>query len=247
MNGAIFIGEPIHFVKDIKIYPAKVKDILANPKYGQYVALLTMSQEDIWDMIAEKEAKEGYIPKECPTPFQLLLSRCQSTPLMQGLVEEAFYFFIHENVRVLPDSGLVLVTDGLEDVKEVESLRYIDEEQFFSFQNKIREAIGDDPKEPPIADENPRVALIKAKGRRRERLVKKKGNASSIPLESMLSAVCCMQLGLSPLNIGEVSYPAIQALFPMARRREKYKSDVQFVTGGAVDTKKFKLKDWIVE
>jgi hypothetical protein len=36
INAAVFIGEPLFFRDKIKIYPPKVKDVIANPKFGLY-------------------------------------------------------------------------------------------------------------------------------------------------------------------------------------------------------------------
>lgn len=241
MNASVFIGEPLIFKKDIKIYPPKVKDVVANPQYGKYVSLFTTSQEDIWDMMAEKE---GDIPEKAYTPFELLLINCHHSPAVRILAEESLHFFTHESVRVMPESKLILFTEGLQDVKEIDNLRFIDEDIFFDFQNCLRMAMGEKLKEKPVVDENPRVAIIKAKGRRRDRIVKKKGSASSISTSTMLVAICCMELGITPLNIGEIPYPAIPALFSMAQDKEKHRIDMQLIAGGA-DAKKVKPKYWI--
>ena len=241
MNPAIFIGEPLHYKHNIKIYPPKVKDVVANPRYNQYISFFTTSQEDIWDMIAEKE---GDIPKDAPTPFELMLINCNSSKMIMEIAEEAFEFFTHEKVSIRPEGKLVLFMDGFEDIKEISELRILEEDDFFTFQNLIRQVIGDKIKEAPIKDENPHVALIKAKGRRRDRLVRKKGNSSSISLTTMLAAILCMRVGVDLLSIGEIPYPALSVLFAMGQDKEKYQVDIQLIAGGA-DAKKIKPKNWI--
>jgi hypothetical protein len=42
-NPAIFIKEPLLFKDGIKIYPPSVRDVVGNPKYGQYLKVLTVS------------------------------------------------------------------------------------------------------------------------------------------------------------------------------------------------------------
>jgi hypothetical protein len=66
-------------------------------------------------------------------------------------------------------------------------MRRIDNEnEFFQLQNFIRSVSGDKVLEPPKPNENPRIALIKAKGRWRERLKAKKGNKASIGIDKMI-------------------------------------------------------------
>ena len=76
MNAATFIGEPLFFKNNIKVYPPKVKDVIANPHYQAYVTIFTTSQEDIWDMLAEKDGKEadGTPIKSALTPFEMMLN-----------------------------------------------------------------------------------------------------------------------------------------------------------------------------
>lgn len=160
------------------------------------------------------------------------------------ITEEAFELFTHEHVRIIPTSKTVLFTDGIEEIKEARFLRILTEEDFFAFQNMVRTVVGYDTVEPPNPNENPRVALIKAKGRLRERVKRKKGNKNGISIDTMLAALCCMSIGLTPLNIGEIPYPAASKLFAMAQDKEKYETDLRVATAG-FGNKKVKPKYWI--
>jgi hypothetical protein len=56
-------------------------------------------------------------------------------------------------------------------IKSVEDLVAITEEEYFDFQNLIREACGDKPVKPPELpnpDEDPRITAMKEKARRRD-------------------------------------------------------------------------------
>jgi hypothetical protein len=35
-NIAAFIGEPLNFKNKLQIFPPKIKDVVGNPKFGQY-------------------------------------------------------------------------------------------------------------------------------------------------------------------------------------------------------------------
>lgn len=244
INASIFLGEP----QDLgicKVYIPRVKDVLANDKYGIYMTLLTTSQEDIWDMIAKKEQQRlGTIPQKALTPFEFLMVSTFQDPKVMALTLEAFKFFTHEDVRIIPQSKTILFIDSLDEVDEPKDLRIINEDNFFELQNKIREVNGDNPLPPPDPNVNPRVALIKAKGRERERIKKKNGSQNSISTLTMLAALCCRGIGLNPLNIGEIAYPAATLLFDMTQDKEKYETDIRVATAG-FGSSKIKPKYWI--
>ena len=247
MNPAIFIGEPLYFSQyNIKIYPPLIKDVVGNPRYHSYAAIFTLSQEDIWDQIAEKEGKglTGQAIPNAPTPFEFFLINCHSSAQYMQVAREAFQFFTHENVRINPEGKIVLFTDGIEKINDVKNLRILDENNFFDFQNMIRMVLGEEPVEPPNPNMHPKIALIKAKGRLRERIKKKKGNKNGISFDTMLVALCCMNLGLNPLNIGEIPYPSASVLFAMSQDKEKYETDLKIATAG-FGNKKVKPKYWI--
>ena len=70
-----------------------------------------------------------------------------------------------------------------------------------------------------------KVAEIKRKARRAERLRAKqaaKGKGDGISLYTILVSICCMGLGITPLNIGEMSYVAIEAILRKYQEKEKY-------------------------
>jgi hypothetical protein len=53
-----------------------------------------------------------------------------------------------------------------------------------------------------------------------------------------------MGLGITPLNIGEMSYAAVGILIRTYQEKEKYETDVRSLQAGA-DSKKIKPKYWI--
>ena len=129
----------------------------------------------------------------------------------------------------------------------MDELITIKEDDYFYFQNAIREAIGEKtvkPPEPVDPDEDPRIARIKAKARERDRIKARQGSKNGISLTTSLTAICCMGIGLTPLNIGEMSYAAISPLMRMMQDKEKYDVDVRSLLAGA-DSKKIKPKYWI--
>ena len=240
-----FIGEPYLFKKGIPIYPPKVREVLTNQYYSTFSRLLTYSQEEIEDEFIEaKKPLEVY-----PTPIEFLLNNSYHNKDYARMAREAFRFFLHQEVTFVYEQKMIVVGDIQETIKTVKSLDdlvVIKEEDFFDFQNVIRTCIGKQQVEPPVQDEDPRIKEMKRKSRMRERLKAKKAakNQDGICIYAMLVSICCMGIGITPLNIGEMSYIALEAIMRRYQDKEKYELDIDSLLAGA-DSKKIKPKYWI--
>jgi hypothetical protein len=84
----------------------------------------------------------------------------------------------------------------------------------------IRIAVGNKPVEAPNPNEHPKIRAMKAKARMRDRIKAKSGKG--LTLEVTLAAICCMGIGITPLNVGEISYGAVHTLMGMYQGKEKY-------------------------
>lgn len=241
INPKFFVGEPVNFNNICWVYPPKVKDIINNDKYGVYKKLLLMSQEDIEDTLVESHQKLD----DMPTPLDYLLLLGAHDNSVKELCEEAFKFFLHEPVLFLPELHKVIVGDIKETlslVKKVEQLRILDNTNFFEFQNLLRQAVGESPIEPYNPNENSKIKYFKAKARLRDRV--KAQSAQALNLGSTLAAICCMNFGINPLNIGELSQPAINTLIRYYQEKTKYETEISMLLAGA-DSKKVKPQNWI--
>ena len=240
-----FIGAPKEFKPGVLIYPPTVKEVITNELFGHYERLLTFSQEEIEDeFLAAKKTLEQY-----PTPYEFLLNNSYHNKQYEALCKQAFQFFIHDEVNFLYEQKLIVVgnlRDVLQKLSSIEDLVIIKEEEFFDFQNAIRESVGKKKVEPPITDEDPRIAEIKRKARYREKLKAKQAakNKGGITLFTTLVSICCMGLGITPLNIGEMSYVAMESIIRKYQEKEKYQLDIESLLAGA-DSKKVKPKYWI--
>lgn len=83
---------------------------------------------------------------------------------------------------------------------------------------------------------------MKAKARYRDRVKAKQGKG--LKFISSLASICCMEMGLNPLNIGEIAYAAIPILMQTYQEKEQYHLDIDSLLAGA-DSKKVKPKYWI--
>lgn len=245
IDARTFIGEPIDFL-GFKIYPPKVKEFL-NSDFNRGLNLLLMDQDDLNDLW-KKEKKVG----SPPTPFEFLLANCHDSAPVQKIVTATLVVFFHAPINFLYEQKKLLVGDLeeiLKSVTRIEELPILGEEVYFDLQNVFRTQIGYKtvvPPEPPDPNEDPRIARIKAKARERDRIKAKKGTAGgkSLTIATSLVAICCMNCGLSPLNIGEMSYAAIEPLMTIQQKREKYDIDIRSLLAGA-SSKDVKPKYWI--
>ena len=240
INANFLIKEPENFQDICLVYPPTVKEVTKNKDYSKYEMALTITQQDIEDEFANESPEMMTM-----TPFQyLMLNSIVSEDFLQIIID-SFKFFIQEDVAIIPDLEVILIGKLEEDIDPIIDLdepRVIDAENFFDFQNMIRACLGRS-KEEKIKeddDEDPRVKRIKAKARYREKLVAKRRKAPT--LGTYLAAICCMGIGLNPLNIGEISYASVTYLIDMYQQKEEYNTNIRSMLAGAKDVK---LKYWI--
>lgn len=235
---SVFLCFPEDFQNKFLIYPPKIKEVVTNRKFNQYRQLLTFSQEELDDEFLKKK-------ETAPTPLEFLLSNSYYNKEFEQIAKDAFYLFTRQKVTFLYDKKRILIGKVSEELKRVRSLNelvFLDETNFFDFQNKIRESLGEKPIEPPNPNEHPKIRRMKAKARYRDRIKAKQG--SGINLLASLASICCMGIGITPLNIGEMSYASIGILMDTYQNKEKYEIDIASIQAGA-DSKKINPKYWI--
>ena len=246
LNPAVFICQPLTFKHKLKIYPPTVKDVVTNEGFGTFQRMLTISDDDIKDDLMKNSPEI----KSFPSPFEFLFINAYKDKRFYRVAQEAFSFFLHDEVHFFFEEKMILVGNYekiLPELASLDDLVIIREEDYFDFQNKIREVCGMKPikpPEPPNPNEDPRIAAIKAKARARDRIKAKQKSSDGISLETSLTAICCMGIGITPLNIGEMSYAAIGPIMNMMQEKEKYDIDIRSLLAGA-DSKKVKPKYWI--
>ena len=232
-----FLGYPVQFKNLCQIYPPKVKDIITAKNYALYKKIFLSSQEDIEDDWVE----QGLPMEEIVDPFEYLFLMSDIEPRLKQIVIDGFNFFIHESVVLLPDLHKIVIGNII-DIKDINSLRVLTAADYFDFQNTLRRAVGEKEAEPYNPNEHPKVKYFKAKARQRDRIKAK--SQDGLNLGSTLAAICCMNLGLNPLNIGELSQVAMSVLIRYYQEKEKYNIDIQSLLAGA-DSKKVKPQNWI--
>ena len=242
-----FLCIPQKFQGICTIYPPTVNQVLRE-ETKQLINILTISQEEIEDYFVDKMDNEGK-PINPPDPFTYLLLNAQYNLEFKQKLIDSFQLYTHEPVTIFSDQGIIVIGDLQKEVLKIKSiesimdnLRIINKDNFFEFQNALRRACGDKELEKPNPNENPRIKQMKAKARYRDRIKAKKG--IGITFEETLVSICCMGIGLNPLNIGEISYAASKKLVEKYQQKEKYDIDIRSLLAGA-DSKKIKVQYWM--
>lgn len=241
-----FLKIPINFKNKCYIYPPSVKEVISEEKFNSYRNCFCISQEQLEDELTDYGKKE--INGKIPTPFEYLLYNSYQNKEFYEVIKKAFLFFTKKPITILFDR-MEIWLDNLEEkmktIKSVEDLTKIPvirEEDFFEFQNLIRACLGEEAINPPEEIKDPRIKKMKMKARYRDKI--KAQQNEGIDLETSLNSICCMNMGLNPLNIGELSYAAIGSLTRRYQEKEKYEIDIQSLLAGA-DSKKVKPQYWI--
>ena len=245
IDDKIFLSKPIKFKDICKIYPPTVAEVVENDDFNSYQTLFTITQEELNKAYLQDESI-----LQVPTPFQYLLMNYYQDEEVKEKIEEAFKFFVHEPVTIVPEIELLLIGKSESELNpdiDLENPRVLTEDNFFDFQNQIRLAIGSNPIKPPEPEdinEDPRVRRWKMKIKEREEFLNVKQRKNSPTFGTLLAAICCMGIGLNPLNIGEMSYACVHWLIAMYQQNEEYDVDIRALLAGA-DSKKVKPKYWI--
>jgi len=239
INEKVFLGFPLDFKDICKVYPPTVNDMCGDEKFEFCQTLFTITQEELEDAYVNEN-----VPT-IPTPFQYLLMNVHQDGIARENVLYGFQKLLKEPVTIVPELEVIIIGKSEEELdpdKDLENPRVIDKDTYFEFQNLIRNVLGAPAVEAPDPDEDPRVRRIKAKGRMRDRLKAKRGGGTNFG--TLIAAICCMGIGLTPLNIGEISYACVPWLIGMSQQKEEYDIDIRALLAGA-DKKKVKPKYWI--
>lgn len=242
-----FLKKPINFQNICTVYPPSINEVLDEPLYNVYINILLITQEELEDQIYGTE-KVKIDPKRVPTPLTYLFQIIKSGKDGEKLVKQAFKFFLKEEVTFFQDQQAIAVGEIktiLKRLNNIQDLLFIDETNYFDFQNCIRSAVGYSLEEPPVVEMHPRLRQMKAKARYRDK-IKAKKNSQQMGMLENIASICCMGIGLNPLNIGEMSYAAMKTLISTYQRKERYEIDIDSLLAGA-DSKKIKPKYWMLK
>ena len=242
IDAKVFIGLPVDFEGLCEVYPPTIGEVLGMKEFQKYRMVLTMTIEDIEDAIFPTQEIDPNVT--VPTPFESLIRNCKADKYYEKIVKDAIYYFTHKKVSVDTEEKIIIIGDAetILSLTEISELPIIDENNFFAFQNIIRACLGEEQKEKNELEKHPRLRKMKAKARYRDRVKAKKGNG--ITLEDSMTSICCMGIGINPLNIREMSYASMNKLMSKFQQKERYDIDIRSLIAGA-DAKKVKPQYWM--
>lgn len=221
------------------IQPLTIGDkVRLGEKYQFYLSLITMSKEDIEDLLIKKMGTEANDLASI-TPFEYLMINADANETFLLDLKTAFNTFIRDKVFIIPKAQEVRVGD-LSQGRKLTKENFPDFQKIIRIQNHL-----DMPEEIP---ENENQMQKKFRLRRKQlKKAKAKQNSKSKDAPTffdLMSSMCVMQIGVTWENISKMPVYTFYELLSRSQSKEKYEADVQALLAGA-DSKKIKLKYWI--
>jgi hypothetical protein len=230
-----FVGAPYLFNEICFIYPLSVGKVLAlQDKYSIYLQLLTLDRSSIIRILKSKniELESGKVPD----PFDFLMKSCELDSKFLLELEDAFRTFIQEGITILASIGNIVVGPP-------EDKRIIDRSNFSDFQNILRLQNKMSQVDKIPEDESEKARYFREKRELRDAIKRKQESAHAPSLTGLMSALCVYGIGITPLNIKDISLFTLYTLLGVSGSKERYESEMEFLYGGA-DPKKLKPKYW---
>ena len=219
-----FFGLPIEVKNVCFIYPPRVKEIisLGYEVFNIYSSFLTRSQEDIDDTFRNERLEPGM---SIPSPFIFLLSLMNISSEVESQVKKAFQFFTHEEIFPLYDLQMIIVGP-------IKEKRILNDQNFFEFQNCVRAAIGMTVINPPDPNEHPKIRQWKAKQRERDRIKNKQSGVKITQLSTLITSLCCMNMGINPMNAQDITFASINALIDRYQEKDGFENYIAVQLAG---------------
>lgn len=257
---SFFLGEPVLYKSDIYVYPPTVKQAKM-AEFPIYVKLLTTSYQDLEDekfaKIKEKKRNGEKVSQEeieAPvfTPLEFILASAYGDERVEQYAKDAIKFFTKTDCVFLYDKKTIVLGDIEQKITnpdfKIEDIAMLTEENYIEFQNLIRLSLGHRivQNEEDYSKMDPRIARMKQLSRYRDAIKAKQQAKKGLAMDFYTSmiVVCCMGIGITPLNIGDMSYCSINAITSQYQAHESYDIGVKQLLAG-VDSKKVNLEYWM--
>ena len=231
-----FIGAPYLFNNFCFVHPLSVGEVLAlQDKYSTYLQLLTLDRSTIIRTLQSKKIELE--SSKIPDPFDFLMKSCELDSNFLLELEKAFRTFIQEEITILPSIGQIVIGSP-EDKIVLNKSDFLDFQNILRLQNKMSEV------EKIPENESSKARYFREKRELRDAIKRKQENAKASSITELMSALCAYGIGITPINIKEISLYTLYSLLQVSGSKERYESEMEFLYGGA-DPKKLKPKYWI--
>lgn len=238
----LFLGAPYEIKGVCKVYQLTINEIreaMGIEKYQYFINLLVMEEEELKELIKKKT---GVLPPDFNmTVFQYLM--------MSAALDQSFFLdfkqgistFIKEKILISPKRQMIIVGDPKE-------RRIITEKEFNEMGLALRYFNNLRIKEPPPENETAMQKRFRLKREERERVKeqtqKKQAEEDGTDFSDIMSSLCVMNVGITPLNIGQYTMYQIKNILERAQAKETYYTELDMIMAGA-DSKKIKPKHYV--
>lgn len=239
----LFMGLPYEMRNGCNIYQLYIKDIYGAlaKKYQYYIGLLTMETEDLKETIAKKGFQD-LMQKQEISVFDYLMRSAEYDNNFFLDLKDAFSTFLQKEILISTKNNIVIVGNPQDKC-------IIDNNNFEEFQYGIRLTSHMRVKELPPENETPQQKRFRLKKEMRERVKEKQAQKNAedgdvAEFADILSSLCVAEIGITPINIGELTVFQVKELLERAQAKEKYHTELDILAAGG-DPKKIKPKYWI--
>lgn len=235
----MLLGAAIPLGDACLVYPLTVKEVIGMglERYREELNLLVLTSYDLYDYYKKK----GIKVEPDINVFKNIMDSCTNDEKFLLDFETAFSTFIREQVRVLPELGVILVGEDSD-------RRFITEDLFYTFQDIIRAQNHIKEVERPPENESAIARKFRLKREEVERAKKRKsekeGTEDGATFHDLISSLCVYNIGINLQNVGDMTIYAFYEFLERAQEKDKYEFDMRQILAGA-NPKKVKPQFWI--
>jgi hypothetical protein len=228
------------------VHPLSMKEVcvMGESRYGQYLRILLTDVDEIVAQHEDDKDNEAGIKKI--KDWSNLEYLCNKAKINQPFfidLQQALLTFLREKVTILLDEHEIIVGD-IYDRKIISAATFCDFQNILRLQNNRPIKLSEQEKEKESATARKFRLLREKREAVKAKQAAKDGNLLS--LTTYMSVLCTYGIGITPLNVGELSVVSFYCLLNMKQEKTKYELDISQLLAGA-SPKKVKPVTWIKE
>lgn len=229
----LLYAKPILFKDVCLVYPATLEDIasIGTNNFFQLLHLITLVPKEYNEKIEESAGT-------------FFMQQCQNSEAFTTKLKDAFLFFLHESVTILPEMSAILLHN-----KDSDEMRMLYEQDIEELQDIIRAQHWLETKNALSYNTKDKASSDLAERFKRNRAIvdqikKQQKSESDLAFSDMVGSLSVGIAGLNILNIWSMSYYAFYDQLQRMQMKEEYNTNLRALAAGAKINKN-KLKYWI--
>lgn len=229
-----YAGIPTEIPNLCSVYPATLREIakIGVKNFYSYLNFFTLNKEDIDEYLNQIDAQEQEM-----TVFQFHLANAYIDKAYLKNLQDAFLFFLHEDIVLLPNNEAIVIGD-------IKENRIIREKEFeviskiISMQHSV-EGAEEEQSNPSDA----RAAQILKKIKERKKKLSK-AKDSDLTFVDLVASLAAKGNGLNAINVWDLTYYAFNDQFKRMQWIEEYDNALKSLLAGA-KKESVNLTHWI--